>query len=112
MGTVVKGEVVITPFPYSDLSASKKRPAVVLAAFPDSGVVLLAQVTSREIIDGFAVELGSDDFQSGGLRADSYIRLNYLFTCDTASVFYAAGELKKPKLDQVIAKLIEMLSRD
>jgi len=91
------------------LSASKKRPAIVLAAFPDSGVVLLAQVTSREILDGFAIELSNKDFQSDGLRSDSYIRTNYLFTCDQGAVLYAAGKLKKKKLEQVVARLIAML---
>jgi len=31
MGTFVKGEIVVLPFPFSDLSVSKRRPAFVLA---------------------------------------------------------------------------------
>jgi mRNA interferase MazF len=31
MGTFVKGDVVVAPFPFSDLSAAKKRPALVVA---------------------------------------------------------------------------------
>lgn len=31
MGGFIKGDVVVVPFPFSDLSNSKRRPAIVLA---------------------------------------------------------------------------------
>ncbi len=37
MGKFVKGDVVVVPFPFSDLSDNKKRPALVVAAL--TGVV-------------------------------------------------------------------------
>ena len=33
MGRFVKGDVVVTPFPFSDLQAAKRRPALVVATF-------------------------------------------------------------------------------
>jgi hypothetical protein len=46
MGRFVRGDVVVTPFPYSDLSDSKKRPALVAAALKGDDVIL-CQITSR-----------------------------------------------------------------
>jgi len=48
MGRFVKGDVVVMPFPYSDLSATKKRPALVIAAL-DGDDVILCQITSQSI---------------------------------------------------------------
>ncbi|MDO9036700.1 MAG: hypothetical protein Q7U51_16080 [Methanoregula sp.] len=46
MGGLVKGDVVVVLFPFSDLSSVKKRPALVLAT-PDGDDVILSQITSR-----------------------------------------------------------------
>lgn len=112
MGAFVRGDVVVTPFPYSDLSDNKKRPAVVLSSFPEAGIVLLAHVTSRKIQDSSAVELTETDFESGGLRATSYVRTNYLFSCAEKLVLYVAGKLTKQKLDQVIERVVFKLTQE
>jgi hypothetical protein len=50
MGRFVKGDVVVTPFPFSDLSDSKRRPALVAAALK-GGDVILCQITSAEPLE-------------------------------------------------------------
>lgn len=111
MGQFVKGDVVVTYFPYSDLSDKKKRPALVLAAFPESSVLLLAQITSRDKSDEFVVELDRTDFESGALRVDSFIRTNFLFTSDEELPLYTAGRLKPEKVEQVITRVVAVLTR-
>ena len=46
MERFVKGDVVVVPFPFSDLTAAKRRPALVITAFPGDDVIL-CQITSR-----------------------------------------------------------------
>ncbi len=65
MGKFVKGDVIVVPFPFSDLSASKKRPALVIAALTGDDV-LLCQITSQAISDSYAIPLTNTDFISGG----------------------------------------------
>lgn len=48
MGAFVKGDVVVVPFPFSDLSAAKRRPALVVAALSGNDVIL-CQITSRTV---------------------------------------------------------------
>jgi len=40
MERFVKGDIVVIPFPYSDLSSSKKRPAMVLANLKSADFIL------------------------------------------------------------------------
>ena len=81
MVTPTTGSVVLVPFPFSNLSQSKFRPAVVLAyAGRDNWV--LCQVTSKSYADSQAVELNNTDFSSGSLKIVSYARPGKLFTAE------------------------------
>ena len=66
MGVPTAGEVVLVPFPFSDLSQAKVRPAVCLAA-AGRGDWVLCQVTSAPYGDPRAVPLDAADFGAGGL---------------------------------------------
>ncbi|MDR1920816.1 MAG: type II toxin-antitoxin system PemK/MazF family toxin [Candidatus Adiutrix sp.] len=77
MAGFVKGDVVVVPFPFSDLSSSKRRPALVLAKANASDLIL-SQITSKSVGDEYAVELITSDFSSGGLNATSNVRPNKL----------------------------------
>lgn len=101
------------PFPFSDLSATKRRPALVVADLQGSDVIL-CQITSRAIRDSYAISLGESDFEEGGLKNDSSIRPNRLFTADETIVSYKAGVLSLPKMTEVTAEIIAIIreSRD
>ncbi len=109
MGRFVKGDVVVAPFPFSDLSASKKRPALVVAALTGDDV-LLCQITSQATADSYAVSLLKTDFANGKLNKDSNIRPNRLFTADSNIILYRAGTLKTVKMAEVTAKIISIIS--
>jgi mRNA interferase MazF len=109
MGKFVKGDVVVVPFPFSDLSASKKRPALVVATLSGDDVIL-CQITSKTISDSYAIPLGSADFRTGTLHQDSNIRPNRLFTADSSIILYRAGELTPRKIREVVAKIVEIVS--
>lgn len=75
MGTFIKGAVVVVPFPFSDLSATKKRPALLVTTLTGDEVIL-CQITSQVPTDPYGVALLDSDFASGRLRQSSYIRPN------------------------------------
>ena len=109
MGRFVKGDVVVIPFPYSDLSASKKRPALVVTSL-DGDDVILCQITSQSISDRYGMPLNTADFRGGGLKHPSNIRPNRLFTADGRIVSYRAGAIKEEKLQEAIQKIIQIIA--
>jgi len=109
MGAFVKGDVVVAPFPFSDLSATKKRPALVVATLTGDDVIL-CQVTSQAVADTYAVPLADHDFTNGGLRQPSNIRPNRLFTAENSIILYRAGTISGAKIQEVVAKLVQILS--
>ncbi|MEN6379408.1 MAG: hypothetical protein ABFD15_07510 [Methanofastidiosum sp.] len=52
MGRFVKGDVVVVPFPFADLTDSKRRPALVIAGLIGNDI-LLCQITSQTINDNY-----------------------------------------------------------
>ena len=84
MGTFAAGQVVVLPFPFSDLSRSKYRPAL-LIAHAGRGDWIACQITSNPYSDPHAVEIKDTDFASGGLQRISYARPGKLFTANWAS---------------------------
>lgn len=110
MGQFIKGQVVVLPFPFSDLSATKKRPALVVASLPGDDVIL-CQITSVQQNDRYAIAVHEADFVTGSLKRLSYVRPNRIFTADSAIVTRVAGQLSQNKTDEVIAKLVQLFTQ-
>ncbi len=110
MEKFVKGDVVVLPFPFSDLSKSRKRPALVVANLQGDDFIL-AQITSEARIDDYSITLISDEFKQGSLNLTSMIRPNRLFTADKSIILYKAGSLKDSKIKEVEKELIKIFTK-
>ncbi len=108
MARFVKGEVVIVPFPFSDLSDTKRRPAMVLLDLPGEDVVL-CQITSQAGRDEQAISLTEEDFDSGSLRLNSYVRPNRLFTFERRLILGSCGRVKTSTVTEIVDRLVTML---
>ena len=86
------------PFPFSDLSASKRRPALVLANLSGNDVIL-CQITSRQVGDADAISLTDSD----------NIRPNRLFTADQSIIVYKIGSIRTAKFNEVRDKIVSIL---
>ncbi len=110
MGEFVKGDVVVLPFPFSDLSSSKKRPALVVAPVEPHNDVILCMITSKSHRDNNSLPLAHTDFVTGGLPQDSNIRPNRLFTADASIILRTAGRLSEGKIQEVIDEIVQIVS--
>lgn len=98
MGRFAVGDVVTVIFPYADLSHFKRRPALIVGQ-AEFGNYITCQITSKAATSKTAVRLFDADFNEGGLKKDSYIRPDKIFTLEPSLIQTRAGALSKTKLE-------------
>lgn len=108
MERLIKGDIVVVPFPFSDLSNFKKRPALVISTLKGDDLIL-CQITSQAVFDEYAITLNNEDLISGSLKRKSNIRPNRIFTADGKIILYKVGSLKESKIIEIINKLITII---
>lgn len=108
MAVPAVGLVALVPFPFSDLSQAKLRPAVVLA---DAGSDdwILCQVTSNPYGDPRAILLSDSDFRHGSLRVTSYVRPGKAFTANSRLMVSDVGVLRGEALHAIVQAVIDLL---
>ena len=109
MERFVKGDIVVVPFPFSDLTNSKKRPALVLADLIGDDIIL-CQITSQNVKDSYAISLTNKNFASGSLHKKSNIRPNRIFTADKNIILKKVGEIKNTKTFEVSQIICDLIS--
>ncbi len=109
MGGLVRGDIVIVPFPFSDLSGGKHRPALVIACASDKDYIL-CQITTKIIRDKWAIEVDREEAIKVSLRKRSYIRTNKLFTLEGGIISERIGEINPDLLQQTINKVTELIN--
>ena len=105
MVTLAAGVVVLVRFPFSDLTDSKLRPALVLLDAHDEEWVL-CQLTSNPYADARAIALSQVSFASGSLQKVSYARPTKLFTAHISLIASRVGALRPEAFRQVIEAVI------
>jgi len=105
----VKGDVVVIPFPFSDLTTAKKRPALVATNLTGEDLIL-CQITSTARTDDYSIGLDKEHFKSGCLDSTSIIRPNKLFTADKSIISYKIGSIKGNKIKEVEETIVKIFT--
>jgi mRNA interferase MazF len=106
-----RGDIVSVPFPFTDLSRSKLRPAIVLSndRMNSSGDVIVAMITSKDKDDGFSIPIPSDALTIA-LPRPSYIRFNRVVTLDESLIDKKLSEADISIVGQIVTHLQQLLS--
>lgn len=100
-----KGDVVLIPFPFTDLTAVKTRPAVVVSIEgfeKETGDITVAMITSVAHETAFDSEV--KDWKKANLLAPSWVRTK-IATLDPGLVRYQPGKLTSTDLAEVDKKI-------
>ena len=103
--TFIAGDIVLVPFPFSDLSKNKVRPALVLAYDKEDVTVLF--ITSLKPKGSFFVEVQSDKVNN--LKVCSYVRYTKFASLDIKIVLGKIGAVSKKDFSIVGEKIANYL---
>jgi mRNA interferase MazF len=112
---MTKGKVVLVPFPFDNLSATKVRPAVCLTnPVGKYSHIILAFITSQIPTNLLETDIVLDtshpDFTASGLHKPSTIRLDHLMTVRKSLIQRELGTLSSDTQDKIAEKLCKLLS--
>lgn len=99
------GDIILTPFPFTDLSGHKVRPALILGAQSggdDITVCFISSVAHNKIFK-FDILVGPKNkgFQKTGLKLQSIIKTAKIATLDKAVVLGKIGDLDAENIKKV-----------
>jgi len=98
-----RGNIVLVPYPFTDLSASKRRPVLALTA-PDSyGDFIGLPVTSRPG-HANAVAITQAEMAEGKLPAASWIRTDRIVTLSNSLVIKTVGRVADGAIDDAVKR--------
>ena len=98
--------IVVIPFPFSDLSGTKLRPALVLAETGHNDW-LLCQITSKAYVDPSAVRLTNAEISKGSLNTVSFARPMKLFTANIDLITKHVAILNDEIFKKILTVIIE-----
>ena len=113
MAQFVKGDIVLTPFPFSGDEDFKVPPAVVLAVLPYAGGTdyLLCIITTQAAPDPLLLPLDNTDIEGGRLSQSCYLRPGNTYTVAEALIRRRLGHLKPAKFSAVVPVLVAALTQ-
>jgi mRNA interferase MazF len=104
-------DVILVPFPFSDLSTTKKRPALVVACIKPKHLAMhciVAMITSNMEGLAFPHDVTLKEYKTAGLPKPSLVRVAKMVTIDSSIAIKSLGSLSK--VDQLsVTKSISQL---
>lgn len=93
-----RGDVVLVPFPFTDLSAGKLRPAVITSVDPQKTDIIIAFISSvispGELSEtDYLLRQDNPDFPQTGLKKASTFRMKKLLTIERSKIIRRLGRV-------------------
>jgi mRNA interferase MazF len=99
-----RGDLLLVPFPFTDLSAAKRRPVLAITTADRYGDFIALAVTSRPQAD-HGVALTAADLVGGSLPAASWIRTDRVVTLNGSLVVKSVGRVSERVVSAAVAQL-------
>lgn len=107
---IMQGDIIMVPFPYSDLSSVKERPALVLSNHRLRGDdVIVAGITSHR--NEHAIACSQQDLSKGQLPLMSYVKVGKIVSLSKGIIRSVEAKMGKEKMNEIfeaLSKLIEV----
>ncbi|MEB2775552.1 type II toxin-antitoxin system PemK/MazF family toxin [Algoriphagus sp. D3-2-R+10] len=104
---MIKGDVILVPFPFTDLTGLKNRPALVLLA---TEYDITVAFISTQIKGASSLDLLIHPNIENGLKRESLIRVSKIVTLDKKIVLGRLGRISDNDIKSIDSKLIQAFS--
>lgn len=105
-----KGDIVLTQFPFTDLSQTKLRPSVVLWSDSPKDEITLCFISSQNIdnltSNEFVIKDSDPEFPTTGLRVSSKVRVARIATLNQMLIVRCLGKLETQQIQKLNSKMI------
>lgn len=105
-------EIVLVPFPYSDLSTIKKRPVLIVSNNhynKQNEDVLVCVITSNQYKDHYSVDIENNNLEVGILPESSIVKVHKLFTIHKTKIIKKFSTVKLDYYNKIEKILIELI---
>ena len=102
-----KGDIVLIPFPFTDLTGSKKRPALILLS---GSLDVTVSFISTQLHWQEPTDLLLQPNSTNGLKKPSLVRIGKIATIDKALVIGKLGNIDTKKIEKLDNKLIQIFN--
>jgi len=113
-GTMYKqGDILLVPFPFSDLTAVKRRPVLVVSNDDynlNGDDIVICGITSNPKVSGYSVTFGNTDLVEGQIPVSSRIKADKLFAVDKSRVVKRIATVSDNVLDKTKKELTRLFA--
>lgn len=111
MERLVKGDIVVIDFPFSNLKESKRRPVFILKV-PKGNDIIANQITSDTYEKPVEIPITNNDFMNGSLKRISFVRVDKIASIEKSLIKYKVGSLKQAKFNEILNKVCSFLKSE
>ncbi|MEK6934393.1 MAG: type II toxin-antitoxin system PemK/MazF family toxin [Nanoarchaeota archaeon] len=107
-----QGEILIVPFPFSDLSSIKQRPVLILSKSgynKNTEDIITCGITSHLKDSKYSVLIENKDLESGEIPTTSRIKVDKLFTIEKGIVKKRIGKVNRKIIEEVKKEFIRLV---
>lgn len=100
-----QGDIVLVPFPFTDLSGQKVRPALILSkkeSGDDITLCFISSVQSRKVLSNeVVIKEDSKNFENTGLKVSSIIKVTKIATLEKKVILGKLGHLEIENVSKI-----------
>lgn len=107
---IKKFDIVLVDFPFSDLTKTKKRPALVINSLEGENAILCQITTKRRNIQKYETMLSKGSC-TGDIRFNSFVYVDMIFTLHKSLIYKKIGEINDARIKEMINQKVKLVTQ-
>lgn len=109
--SLAKGDIVLVPFPFTDLTGTKLRPGVILWVDHAGNDITLCFISSQNVTnltaEEFVLDSSDAEFAATGLKVVSKVRVTRVVTIERRFITRRIGKLGANQIQQLNTLMLQ-----